>query len=62
MSDVANEVVATNTIISALIQKLYKPVYLWAKDIFATKQDLAAATGTSQASEETCDALLDELT
>lgn len=61
MSDVANEVVATNTL-TVFMQKLYKPVYQWATDLFATKQEVAAATGTTQASAEACEALLDELT
>lgn len=60
MSNVANESAATG--IQGFMQKLYKPIYVWANGLFATKTELAAATGAAMASEETCAALLEELT
>ena len=57
MNNVANESAATG--IQGFMQKLYKPIYVWANGLFATKTELAAATA---ASEQTCAALLEELT
>lgn len=60
MSDVANKPAAT--VIQEFLQKLYAPIYEWAKENFATKEEVAAATGASQASAETCESIIDELT
>lgn len=41
MSEVANELAATG--IEGFIQRLYKPIYLWAKNTFATKEDISGS-------------------
>lgn len=60
MSDVANESAATGII--GFLQRLYEPIYSWANGIFATKQEVAAINGATQASKETCEAIVEELT
>ena len=59
MGSVANESAATG--ITGFLQRLYKPIYAWASDCFATKEQVAAITGATQASVETCEAIVDEL-
>ena len=57
MSEVANELAATG--IEGFIQRLYKPIYLWAKNIFATKEDVAAieTSTVSKVSQQTAAAI-----
>ena len=45
MNEVANELAATG--IEGFIQKLYKPIYLWAKNTFATKDDISGSNVSS---------------
>jgi len=60
MSNVANEVAAPNSV-QVFLQKLYQPIYVWASTVFATKTEVAAATGISQASQQTCAGLIEEI-
>lgn len=46
MSNVVNQQSAV-TAIQAFLQKIYKPIMLWADDKFATKDALETATGVN---------------
>ena len=63
MSEVANELAATG--IEGFIQRLYKPIYLWAKNTFATKDELSAIeqdASVSDVSQQTAAAIWKDYT
>lgn len=50
MGNVANDTAATK--IQAFLTRLYKPIYVWAKASFATKDEVAAITGAETVTEQ----------
>ena len=50
MSNVVNSTAATK--IQSFLVRLYKPIYLWAKQTFATKEEVAAMTGAEIVTEQ----------
>ena len=63
MSNVANEPSAA-TGIQGFLERLYKPVYVWASGIFATKEEVAAIAGADLtfANDEDAEAVWDDYT
>lgn len=63
MSTVANESAATTGILGFLI-KLYKPIYQWANNTFATKEEVAAieTADVSDVSQQTANAIWNDYT